>query len=644
MYGNGRKIIGVFICEINHFFQKSFCSSISEQAEKLGYNIAFFTFCPNHSSNRNFDDGEINLIKLPIYEELDGVIIASDTFSDNMLDCILSEIEKRCTCPVMSLRQKLDRYQEKDGFYNIIIDNDTAMEGIINHFIKDHGYKRICFLAGRQDHLEGVSRLNTFLRVMSKNNIPVDEDDIYYGDFWKYCGEKAVAQFLAPGKERPQVIICANDYMGLSVCQELSKLGILVPEEIAVSGFDNIRESMMSFPSLTTVDIPVSEMGRIAFDIIERKQKGEYVEKDLYINTKDLYRASCGCIQPDKKELSLNQTMLMTEIDDISHAERATKYFSIAIEAAKSASELSDILDVHLYLNKNFKNFFMCLCMENEELNEKVVPLKEGYSSKMWCSLALTNKTRTDNSVFDRSNLIPPEYVDDSPQIYYFAPLHYNLSSFGYVATNHYYYDVPNFSYQMIISHVSNSLESIHVKNKMNSLVNELEELYIRDSLTGLYNRRGFEQLSNQNFNKSIENNESMMVLVIDMDGLKYINDKFGHAHGDLAIQTIADALRHAGMKGEICARVGGDEFGVVGINYSIEMQEEFIKRFYEYLDLFNANSDKSYIVSASYGACITNNDDERRFQDYYNTSDFLMYKQKTHKKQHLSLEKKQNE
>lgn len=93
--------------------------------------------------------------------------------------------------------------------------------------------------------------------------------------------------------------------------------------------------------------------------------------------------------------------------------------------------------------------------------------------------------------------------------------------------------------------------------------------LYHEDFLTKLYNRRGFEQFSEEEFAEAKKHNIKTMTLSIDMDNLKYINDIYGHSHGDLALQTIADAMRQACSGCEICARIGGDEFAVFGYDYS---------------------------------------------------------------------------
>ncbi len=636
MYGNGRKTIGVFICEVSFHFQQNLCRHISRSAYGKGHNVAFFTSYPNQNENSDHDLGENNIVMLPKYEELDGVIIAPDTYthSGHLLDSILQQVKERCTCPVVSMRGKLE------GFHNVLVNDGEAIEDMVLHFIKKHGFTRLCFLSGPKSHPDGRERLQAFTRVMDENNLDYGEDDIYFGDFWRHSASRALNQFLAPGREKPQAIICANDFMALAVCQELVERGYLVPDDICVSGFDDVREASCNIPALTTVGASLQQMAQTAIQLIECEWSGQTERMDVYLSTDSHYRESCGCIPINRRSLTMNQTSLYRENEKLLTIHRSTRYLSIALESAKSVREVSSILDDMLYLNRNFQNFFMCLCMDEKDQRGSFTPRSDGYSKSMWATLVLMNRARTEEPdfVFDRDDLIPPQFVDNSPQIYYFSPLHYNQSSFGYVASNYTDHNTYGIAYQTILSHVSNTLQSVRVKEEMSRLVKELENLYIHDYLTGLYNRRGFERLANQYFNKSLETKDSLMVLIVDMDDLKYVNDLHGHLQGDLALQTIAQALRHACVSNEICARIGGDEFGVVGVNYDEDMMQRFVEQFYQFLDQYNSTSGKQYVVTASYGACITSHADDMGFEEYFNISDAAMYKYKSNKKLHFNI------
>ena len=117
--------------------------------------------------------------------------------------------------------------------------------------------------------------------------------------------------------------------------------------------------------------------------------------------------------------------------------------------------------------------------------------------------------------------------------------------------------------------------------------------------------------------------------MVIDMDGLKHINDVYGHYEGDCAIKTAAGFINNCCISGEIAGRTGGDEFFIFASDYSEEKAERFISRFLNYLEAYNKNSDKPYKLELSYGTYVTEADCNTRLEDLLSVSDSRMYTQK---------------
>jgi diguanylate cyclase (GGDEF)-like protein len=103
---------------------------------------------------------------------------------------------------------------------------------------------------------------------------------------------------------------------------------------------------------------------------------------------------------------------------------------------------------------------------------------------------------------------------------------------------------------------------AIAVRNAM--LYAEMQELAARDKLTGLYNRRLFEEQFDAAVARSIRNGEELTLLVVDLDGLKRINDLGGHPAGDEALKALSDALLASVRAGDVACRLGGDEFAVI--------------------------------------------------------------------------------
>lgn len=123
------------------------------------------------------------------------------------------------------------------------------------------------------------------------------------------------------------------------------------------------------------------------------------------------------------------------------------------------------------------------------------------------------------------------------------------------------------------------------------------------------------------------------MVFTADMDKLKFINDNYGHGKGDIAIKVAAEALRYAATEGEICMRVGGDEFVVIGKNYDQDKADRFTQKFEEGIDKFNRTDGYDFKVNVSYGLSIIKPDNSITIEDCIIIADSKMYKQKYKKR-----------
>lgn len=129
-----------------------------------------------------------------------------------------------------------------------------------------------------------------------------------------------------------------------------------------------------------------------------------------------------------------------------------------------------------------------------------------------------------------------------------------------------------------------------------------LRALSLTDELTGLYNRRGFLTLAEQHLKTAERTNKDCLLLYADLDGLKAINDTYGHSEGSNAILEAADALRETFRAADIIARLGGDEFTVLVSNVTDNTSEVVAARLQKKIDARNALSTRPYALSISLG------------------------------------------
>ncbi|XFA99048.1 LacI family DNA-binding transcriptional regulator [Candidatus Izemoplasma sp. B36] len=182
----------------------------------------------------------------------------------------------------------LDRSLKGNNIYNLTIDNLNAMFELTEDIIKK-GYKRIAFVHGVIDSYDNKTRFEGFLKAMNAFNLNVYKE--YKGSFTKESGYK-IADEIINDKQRPDMLVCSNDEMALGIIEKLQLNNILIPEEIGISGFDDIELSKYFSPRLTSIKVDHFNWGRrIAKtilnllkgkDIVVKKEKGTLVKRESY--------------------------------------------------------------------------------------------------------------------------------------------------------------------------------------------------------------------------------------------------------------------------------------------------------------------------------------------------------------------------
>ncbi|MCK5266763.1 MAG: GGDEF domain-containing protein [Spirochaetes bacterium] len=249
-------------------------------------------------------------------------------------------------------------------------------------------------------------------------------------------------------------------------------------------------------------------------------------------------------------------------------------------------------------------------------------------------------------AIFQTSNLLPDDVLKkDKNYIMIIKSLFFRNDQIGYVIFE--LGSMEGIVYETLQSQISNTLKSsalikarIDAEARLVGALNELEDSNRklhnqshRDELTGLYNRRGFLSLAEHNMNLALRMKQSGIVFFIDLDGLKDINDLFGHNEGDLAIKATANILSSTFRKVDIVSRLGGDEFMIFAINIPANFYKTVKKRLYDLLVRFNNISDKPYDLSFSLGAEGFSENETRSILKLMSEADKKLYREKKSKK-----------
>lgn len=621
MFQNERKTIGVFTERVKEEFQMRLCQGIIEEAQKAGYNVTIFTNYGKYGHNNEHFIGDRMIWNLPDYKEFSGVILALDTISEeSSRKEILNNIKKYCHCPVVSIREKVE------GAVTFLVENTTGMAGLIRHFIELHGKKKICFMSGPETYWDARERMQCFLDTMHEYELPVTEHQTFYGDYWYNMGAEACDWFLADGF--PEVIMCANDHMALAVTSELIKRGIRVPEDICVSGFDGLQETLSFTPAITTMRVPFRKMGKEAVRLIVQNQGKEDWKKkeEICFEADILARESCGCMVKAGEQILLEK---QKEYDKLqAEHNRATQfdYMSIYLSQAESIEDIAGLIAEFHKNMYGIRDYGLCLC----EMLHDAEGYKDYTDQMELCVQIKDNEPQKDVRIpFERQELLPEEMIDKEPQVWYFAPIHFQDHCYGYEAFR--FWDWPataNLYFRWNIN-IGNKIHDLLIEDKMKTLIDELAYMYDRDELTDWYNRRGLEKQGGNLLREAREEKLPLFLCVIDLDGMKHINDNFGHIEGDFALKKVCETIAGACRGEYLCARTGGDEFVVVAKDVSEMEGRAWMLKMEHELEKFNNSSAKPYPIHASYGITSHVPGETEGMEQYIKESDEKMYRNK---------------
>ena len=623
-----RKRIAVLAADIANDYMNRICAGIEAQATAIGYDSIVLLMSFNINTSPAIESGEENIYRLLSAENIDGVIfLTGNIASFSLINWLTKHIE---TLGVPAVAIDND-YRSFDSIY---ADDTEIFEKMTDHFIDYHGCKKVIFLSGFQGLKPSESRAEGYRRSMKKHGFTVGRDDVIYGDFWKDSADSLAEEIGSGKRERPDAVVCANDSMGIFLCQGLSRRGIRVPDDILVSGYDGSREALESIPVLTTIYPENSMLGARAVLALHKKITGE--EADL-VNCGEsslILAGSCGCNE-SIKELMDRRTAYSQRLGQLE------LYFNNSgmaegLMQSENLDHLLHLLTNYMYIIDNVDVFMVNLCRnwDSFENLDETDYLRKGYTEEMDTKLIYHNTKFYYNERRFLSKDIIPDHMNefyDGPSMYFVLPLHFMDRCYGYSLFRFSDFS-PTISkvFTLWNRNINTALEFLRVRTKLTAINQRISLSSIRDTLTGIYNRQGFNRFSEGIFKKAKAEEKCLLIIVADLDLLKHINDNYGHVEGDNAIIVAANGLNTCCSNNEICARIGGDEYAIVGCyDYSDEIVASYCTYINDFFDRYNASSDKPYTVGASIGMYCGIPDPDKELSYYFDIADKRMYENK---------------
>ncbi len=630
------KNIAVLMTALDSGEQTEALRGIEEYGKEQGYNISVFLWFAGSLEKEKQKLGEVNIVTLPDLNLFDGVIVFADVFHTDtgkqVVGTVLEDLDK----PVVTIGCKRDNYP------SVCTDCYTAMRQVVEHYVVDHNMKRIHFVKGVEGNPDGDARYQAYVDVLTEHGIPIIPERVTKGDFYVTGGELAVQEILSFDIELPEAIICANDIMAITVCDALMRKGYRVPEDVVISGYDFSIESQEHVPGITTVRVPFYERSRKACEILINEINGEVLPEDensILFPDEVVLGESCGCRGRQEIAENLPKSYSITEV-----MQRKLIFQMIVLE--KHIMEC-DGIDGWLKCVETFiahvdpAEFYWCV---NEDFEETVfeMDIMEQEGMDIAEKMAYTYDVRVlmayKNGIFRKkpgfkSRLALDVLFDDTekPKTYIFSPLHYLENNFGYMVFVDSTFPLGNPLYISWLIKMGNSVENIRKQSMLKNAMARLDEMYIKDSLTGALNRFGMERCFGDIKKKCMMSRAMMQLSFIDLDGLKNINDKYGHEEGDRIINAASVILKKATSKFKVI-RYGGDEFIVMGTVRDEKEVVTYWEKVQKEIDHYNLKMEKEAKLSLSFGYEIFRMDAKTSLETCIGICDMKMYEAKRSK------------
>ena len=603
--------ICAFIGDMYRDYSSIIIKTLITITKERGHRLDIFGNCAVPSENPLHAEGLRSILAVPVLSDYDGIILCSDTLNHAGLSKALMDRLKSTEDlpPVVSIRS------DEEGFYNIIPDNRRIMYEVTRHMIEACGSKDIGFLMGRDDLKDSHERLEGFRQAMAEEGIEVGDDLIFHGNYWINQGPETADFFLKEHGSLPRGIVGSNDYMAVGLLDELILRGYKIPDDVMIAGVDNQPLTSTRVPTLTTFEIPGDYLAVTAVDTLEKLVAGKEIESHIGVPGNLIVRESTG----GKWELDLNETYSRLDKLQREYYDKTFAFVSLSsdYEDALSFESSTKLTLTNLMEDSFFSEGYLCRYCENDRA-------VMGYFSG--------GNIEISDMRFSNDKLLPDELYGDGTGTYIYMPIYYKNEVYGYCALKT-KGEVSTFfdeRLEFILMLFGQSLNRLRLYDKLFEVADVID-LYVRDELTGLLNRRGFEKKISALLQDRDPNAPKVAVASIDMDGLKYINDTFGHAEGDTAIKAVASAISSAVTGREFVSRMGGDEFEAVLILDNPSRIGQFIRAIRKALEEENERLNAPYKASVSIGICEVA--DWSSLMDSINEADKAMYTEKRIKK-----------
>ena len=512
------------------------------------------------TTSGNYEYQSWNNVSILFATDIDLLIVITGSYSSSISTAALGKILKNYReKPVISIGADL---KISDSSY-LVTECDSAYDNVVWHMKHKHDCKRIAFFgANGTGSKESKQRFDSYQKALKNNKLVFDPKLVMDGDFSRHKAiEILEKKFKSPDQIDFDAIICANDLTALGVQDHLINIGVKVPEQVKIIGFDDSTYAAQSHPRLSTMNQNIYLQGKIGAELAYKKLNGEEIPQVTYVPVEPLYKQSCGCIP-----VTNNDDIYRDSNDKLVHPNEFTngikKMIGQYLNTLNSIESIYRLLDlaqtsetIHHFANTLEKILLalnMPLCMvcfyKKPVMHEKEKNFSLPHNASVAMLLDIDRKIHDYDKGLEfnpTKTPFPPEYFENNPGAFMVHPIFSGRKNYGYIVCK---LKTPNYSIHSVsVKILVNTIASNYEYTRSLSKSKSLSKMNINlqqsnstldiqsktDELTKILNRRGFMELGQKTLDLAADAKKHGVIFFADLDGLKKINDTYGHDMGD---------------------------------------------------------------------------------------------------------------
>ncbi len=283
MVGDRRTRVGLFLAGGTYAYQADIILGAHEECERRGFDLIVLA-----GGRLDGIDPRSYAYDIAAPASLDAAVLVPGTWGAALDSAPVQRLLQRYS----SMHTCIIGARVGDA-PSVCIDNSVGVQEMTRHLIERHGRKRVAFIAGRG--FESDERQRGYERALRDAGLPPAPELVYAGDYSLESGREGAARWCGVGDLACDAIVAANDWMAAGALEVLQERGIRVPEQVSVTGFDDIDRSSFMSPPLTTIRQPPRFLGSEAVTLVAELITESLVERHVSVRTFPQIRRSCGC-------------------------------------------------------------------------------------------------------------------------------------------------------------------------------------------------------------------------------------------------------------------------------------------------------------------------------------------------------------